>query len=163
MATLRTTTGKTALTLALASALAACGAAARTTDGPQAAGTAPAATPPDSLRITVALATTQRGSTIPLTADFFIELRGDSVTAQLPYFGRAYVAPMGTDNVLHFATRIIGFSAARGDGGAERMEFKARTVEDLFRFRITIHADGQAEVDVYPQRRDRISFDGNTE
>lgn len=163
MATLRTTTGKAALTLALASVLAACGTAARTTDGPQAAGTAPAATPPDSLRITVALATTQRGSTIPLSADFFIELRGDSVTAQLPYFGRAYVAPMGTDNVLHFATRITGFSAERGDGGTRRMEFKARTVEDLFRFRITIHADGQAEVDVYPQRRDRISFDGNTE
>lgn len=153
----------TALALALASALTACGTAARTAGGPQAVSTGPAATPPDSLRITVGMATTQRGSTIPLSADFFVELRGDSVTAQLPYFGRAYVAPMGTDNVLHFATRITDFSSARGDGGAERMEFKARTVEDLFRFRITVYADGQAEVDVYPQRRERISFDGSAE
>ena len=43
----------TALALALASALAACGTAARTAGGPQAASTGPAATPPDSLRITV--------------------------------------------------------------------------------------------------------------
>lgn len=111
-------------------------------------------------RICVNMAITMRGNTIPVSADHILELRGDSVTACLPYFGRAYSAPMGTDNVLDFSVRASGMTVESTDDGAKRITFSARTIEDLFKFRVTIYDNGRATIDVQPQQRERISFDG---
>lgn len=122
-----------------------------------------AQTPPDSLRIAVGLAVTRRGDTVPLSADFCLELRGDSVVARLPYFGRAYAASLGEGSPLCFSAPVAGFTSGRAADGSTEMEFTARTREDLFRFRLRLYGDGRATVDVFPQRRDRIGFEGEVE
>lgn len=158
------------MTLGMAAA-AALGAALTTACAPgrDAAGAGPAAAQteaqaaPGNLRIAVGLAVTRRGDTVPLSADFSLELRGDSVVARLPYFGRAYAATLGDGSPLSFAARVAGFASGRAADGSTEMEFEARTREDLFRFRLRLYADGRATVDVFPQRRDRIGFEGEVE
>lgn len=107
------------------------------------------------------MAKTMRGSVIPVGPEFFIELRGDTVCSYLPYFGRAYSASIGDRSTLDFKARPADFSSGGTPGGGRRIEFKVRTVEDLFRFSIEIDADGRAAISVQPQRRDRISFSGD--
>lgn len=111
-------------------------------------------------RIQVHTATTQRGRTVPLSAGFFVELHGDSLLSELPYFGRAYSAPIGTDNVLSFDAPVRGLARSATERGAARLEFTVRTIEDTFRFRIDI-SGADADISVRPQRRESISFRGD--
>lgn len=152
--------------MALAAALfASCGASAPAGGGSEArrpAAPADAADAADAARtrIQVHTATTQRGRTVPLSAGFFVELHGDSLLSELPYFGRAYSAPIGTDNVLSFHAPVRGLARSATERGAARLEFTVRTIEDTFRFRIDI-SGADADISVRPQRRESISFRGD--
>ena len=153
------------LAAAVCAATFSCAASRRSVDG-SAAGSggdtvAAAAIAQGSLRIRVDMAKTMRGSVIPVGPEFFIELRGDTVCSYLPYFGRAYAASIGDRGALDFEARPTAFSSDGTPGGGRRIEFKVRTVEDLFRFSIEIDADGRVSISVQPQRRDRISFSGD--
>lgn len=164
---------KTAMAMAAGAALAACtahtpaltaGGGSGRTDGPAYGAAADtAAEPAGRLRLRPTMAITQRGRSVSLSAEFFLELRADSVVSHLPYFGRAYMPPMGTDNVLDFAAPARNLTSGRTAEGARQVEFSARTIEDVFRFRIRVYDDGQATIDVRPQRRDQISFDCDVE
>lgn len=157
---------RTLLLLAAACLAAACGHTAGTVAGGgrgEAPDTIAAGTPPDSLLIRVSMVTTKRGDVIPVSNDFRLLLHGDSVSSDLPYFGRAYSAPIGTESVLRFDARMTGFTSARTGSGATRMEFSVRTVEDTFRFRVELRGNGRAYIGVQPMRRDRISFDGDVD
>ncbi len=116
-----------------------------------------------TLRIAVSLVTTKRGATVPVSPDYFLELNGNTVTSHLPYFGRSYMAPPNAGNVMEFTSTADSIASEARPGGAMRLSFRVRTDDDIMRFAIDIQSDGRTKIDVWPQRRDRISYDGELE
>lgn len=155
------------LSLLAAAVLAvACASAGSTTATDGSTGASPSAaasTPPDSLLIRVSMATTKRGNVVPVDNSFYLRLLGDSVSSNLPYFGRAYSAPIGTESVLRFDATMSDFTSTRNKDGATRMEFRVRTIEDTFRFRVEVYDNGRTTIYVRPTRREAISFDGDVD
>ena len=50
-------------------------------------------------------ATSQRGKTVQLTSEYFLKLNGDSLSVDLPYYGRSYSSDYGsTDLSIQFDT-----------------------------------------------------------
>lgn len=100
------------------------------------------------------------GGDIPVGSDFSLEIRGDSVISRLPYFGKAYAAPIGSGNAFNFEQRHRGLDVTKKGDGATLMLFEAKTIEDTFRFRVEIYSNGRAYIHVTSQRRQPISYVG---
>lgn len=112
------------------------------------------------LKIDVVMAHPMSGNTIPVTDGFTLELRGDSVASRLPYFGRAYSAPLTDGNAFDFAAPITDFADEKGKNGARLITFGAKTIEDAFRFRVEVFGNGRAYIHVTTQKRQPINYDG---
>jgi len=102
----------------------------------------------------------RRGGMINVGNDFSLEVRGDSVFSYLPFFGRAYYVPLGGGKGLHFDAKIIDFIEKRAKKDMTRVVFITNSGEDTYRYTLDIYDNGQATIDVLPQERDRIHFDG---
>lgn len=113
------------------------------------------------LKIDVVMAHPMSGNAIPVSDGFALELRGDSVVSRLPYFGRAYSAPMIDGNAFDFAVPVADFADEKGKNGALQMTFTAKTIEGTFRFRVEVFGNGQAYIHVTTQKRQPISYDGD--
>lgn len=116
-----------------------------------------------SLRISVNMANTFRGNHITLTPDYGIELHGDSVRSFLPYYGRAYRAPLRSESPLDFDCRMTDYTTTETDDGSTRIEFETRTIDDLYKFSIDIFDNGNASIRVTAQQRESITFDGEVD
>jgi len=111
-------------------------------------------------KIGVRSAYPRRGGMINVTSDFFLEVSGDSVYSYLPFFGRAYYVPLGGGKGLHFDAKILDFIEKRVKKDITRVVFVTNSGEDTYRYTLDIYDNGQATIDVLPQERDRIRFDG---
>lgn len=100
------------------------------------------------------------GGDIPVGTDFSLEIRGDSVISRLPYFGKAYTAPIGNGNAFNFEQRHRGIEITKKNDGTALMLFETKTEEDTFRFRVEIYNNGRAFIHVTSQRRQPISYVG---
>ena len=56
----------------------------------------------EDYKIDVNTAMPMRGRSIPLTSQYSLQIRNDSVFSYLPYYGRAYSVPYGGGSVLIF-------------------------------------------------------------
>lgn len=113
------------------------------------------------LKIEVVMAHPMSGNAIPVSDGFTLELRGDSVISHLPYFGRAYSAPLTDGNAFDFAATVTDYAAGKGKNGAESITFGAKTIEDTFRFRVEVFGNGRAYIHVTTQKRQPINYDGD--
>ena len=111
--------------------------------------------------VSVNTANTRRGRTVPVTSDFRLRVCGDSVFSYLPYFGRAYSVQHGGGKGLNFDSRVADYTVRAVDKGTVRIEFRTRTDEDVYRYRIEVGGNGSATIYVRAQQRDDISFDGD--
>jgi hypothetical protein len=99
-----------------------------------------------------------------VTPDFFLELRGDTLRSYLPYLGQAYQSPMiSPSQGLNFEAPVKDYKLSPKKGSKSEMEISVKTQEDSYVYRVTLHDNGQAYIQVRPQHRDPISFDGNLE
>ena len=74
-----------------------------------------------------------RGGSRNLTTNYTLEIRNDSVFSYLPYFGVAYKI---------------------------QIDFKTRSDEDNYEYRLTIFPDGSTSIHVQPMNKQSISFTG---
>lgn len=110
--------------------------------------------------VSVDRALPMRGRSVHLTTLYSLELKGDSVISYLPYFGRAYTAPYGGGNSMDFAERVTGYHLSYTKKGAAVIEFKAKTQDDRFAFRLLIYPDGSTTIQVIPVNRQSITYYG---
>jgi hypothetical protein len=110
-----------------------------------------------------------RGIGRSLTSDYDLTVAKDTVTAFLPYFGRAYVAPTNpTEGGIKFTTTKFTYDSKPGKNGSYKITIKPtnknmtdwRDVQTLY---LTISADGYASLQVTSSNRDNISFNGTVE
>ena len=91
-----------------------------------------------------------------------MELKGDTVRSNLPYFGQAYQSSMMLPSQgLNFETKAKSISLTQPKKNLSRIEIDMRTDEDTYYYVVELYDSGQAYIHVRSQHRDPISFDGN--
>lgn len=113
--------------------------------------------------IKVQTAFPMRGRAIPLTADFDLAVKGDSVVSCLPYFGRGYYIPYGGGDGLNFTDVMRNFKVTQRKDDMKSIEFMVKNSEDSYSFYIDVFDNGRATINVVPQQRESISFKGEME
>lgn len=112
-------------------------------------------------RIQVNRALPFRGGAVNLTTLYALELRGDSVISYLPYFGRAYSLPYGGGEGMTFEAVVSDYHVSYDKKKAARIQFKTRTEEEQYTFRLHIFPGGSATIDVTPVHKQGIRYQGD--
>lgn len=103
----------------------------------------------------------QRGNSIPLTSFYTLQVSPDTVIADLPYFGRAFVAPINpADGGIKFTSTKFAYESEDGKKGRHEILIKPEDTRDTRQLRLTISENGYATLNVTSNSRDNISFYG---
>ncbi|MBE7173430.1 MAG: DUF4251 domain-containing protein [Williamsia sp.] len=102
-----------------------------------------------------------RGGVRQLTSQYDLTLSGDTVISSLPYFGRAYVAPMNpSESGLSFTTTTSDYRVKLKKKGAREIGISTKAAGDNQRMQLTVFSNGTASLQVTSNNRDAISFTG---
>lgn len=102
-----------------------------------------------------------RGRTRQLTSSYTLTVTRDSVIADLPYFGRAYVAPVDvTRSPLQFTSTHFKYSADTTAKGNWNIGIRFHDVREVDQVTMTITKDGYATLQVMPPNLQSITFNG---
>lgn len=103
-----------------------------------------------------------RGRTIQLTSDYTLTVRGDTVIAFLPYFGRAYTAPLDpTKGGIDFTSTDFDYKAKRRKKGNWEINIKPKDADDVRQLYLSLSASGFGNLQVTSLNRQTISFNGH--
>ena len=100
------------------------------------------------------------GMTRQLTTEYDLRVIGDSMITYLPYFGRAYTAPLpGSTGGINFTSTDFAYSVSeKKKGGWEiRITPSGNDVRQLF---LTVSESGYATLQVLSTNRQSISYNG---
>ncbi len=101
------------------------------------------------------------GRSRALTSDYDVKVGKDTLTCYLPYFGRAYTAPIGsTDGGIQFTSTNFSYSVAIKKKGGWDVLIKPNDAQDVQQLQLTISQDGYASLQVTSNNRQPISFNG---
>lgn len=100
------------------------------------------------------------GRAVPLTSDYSLRIKGDSIYSYLPYFGRAYSLPYGGGEGLIFNALSTEYTLAYNKKGAAEIGFNVKTGEDNYSFNIEVFDNGSSSITVQPNNKQSISFTG---
>lgn len=103
-----------------------------------------------------------RGPSRQLTTDYDMRIAKDKVVSSLPYFGRAYVAPMDpTQGGMDFTSRQFDYTVTPGKKGGWEVVIKPKDLkDDVKQLYLSISQDGYASLHVLSQNNDAISYNG---
>jgi hypothetical protein len=104
----------------------------------------------------------QRGKSRMLTSDYRVILNNDTLISALPYFGRAYSAPIGeTRSPLDFTS--TNFTLNKNESAAEKWNINIKTndIREVQAYNFTLFTNGSAQLNVQLTNRSAISFSGN--
>lgn len=95
-----------------------------------------------------------------VTSNYELKVNGDEVDSYLPYIGEAYHLPYGGGKGLNFKGKIENYSITYPTSNRSHIEFMVNNGEDVYHFRIDVFNNGKSIIDIIPQERDAITFDG---
>lgn len=105
--------------------------------------------------------TTQRGRFRQLTSDYDLVVKNDSVISFLPYFGRAYTAPVSTsEDGIKFTSSHFDYTAKKGKKQRWEITIKPGDAQDVQELYLTVFDNGKATLRVNSINREAISFSG---
>jgi hypothetical protein len=111
--------------------------------------------------ITVESMSPRRGGFKRLTSLYTFAVTPDTVVTDLPYAGRAYQAPMGTnDTGIKFLSKVYEFDARPGKKGAWEITLKLKDTPNYPTVGITLQSSGSASIRLTPIDREFISYTG---
>lgn len=102
-----------------------------------------------------------RGRTINLTSEYTVKVSGDSLVADLPYYGRAYSAPIGGTGGIHFISTDFNFTLKQGKKNRMLLTIDPKDVSDAQELSFTIYDNGEADLIVTSNNRQAITFRGH--
>ncbi len=109
-------------------------------------------------------ATPQSGRQRYLTSDYTLTVLKDSVLADLPYFGRAYTAPMNTaDAGIHFTSAQFLYQVNDKKKGRWDIVIKPKDTKNGESLLMVIYDNGNASLMVTSNNRQTILFNGYIE
>ncbi len=96
-----------------------------------------------------------------LTSEYSLAVQGDTVIAFLPYFGRAFSAPLNTtDGGIKFTSNVVAYVSKPKKRNGWEISIQPKDVPDVQQLRLTIFSSGSASLQVYSTNRQMISFNG---
>lgn len=98
---------------------------------------------------------------ISLDSRYSLQVKGDSVYCNMPYFGRAYRLPYGGGEGLIFDGLSSDYTIKDGKKGSKEIKFAVRTMEDMYNFILTIFPNGSSSVKVFSNNKQSIDFSGD--
>ena len=103
---------------------------------------------------------TMRGGSKNVSSSYSVEVRNDSLFSYLPFFGRAYQVPYGGGKGLNFSERIGSYRESLVKNGPRHIEINVKNDEDSYLYVIDVFDNGNSDIEVQAQQRERISYSG---
>lgn len=101
------------------------------------------------------------GSTRQLTSDFDLRISKDTIISDLPYFGRAYTAPLNpAEGPLRFTSTDFQYTATPKKKGGWDITITPKDLQDPRQLTLSVFDNGTASVVVTSYNRQPISFNG---
>jgi hypothetical protein len=102
------------------------------------------------------------GRTRQITGEGYdVTVSRDTVNSYLPYFGRAYSAPIDpSKGGLQFISKNFEYTEAPGKKGGWDITIKPKDIQDVQQLFLSVSADGYASLQVTSTNRQAISFNG---
>lgn len=104
----------------------------------------------------------QRGRSRMLTGQYQVKYNKDTLLVYLPYFGRAYSAPIGeTSSPLDFRSTDFTSAKDQDNKGRWNISIKPKDAREVQVLNFTLYDNGSAQLNVQLTNRDPISFSGS--
>lgn len=101
------------------------------------------------------------GRTINLTTPYSLRLAGDTVVSDLPYFGRAFVAPMDpSEGGIHFTSANFDYNQKDRKKGGWDITILSKDTKDVRQMFLTVTESGYGTLEVTSNNRQQISYNG---
>jgi len=102
-----------------------------------------------------------RGTSRSLTSDYDLAVSKDTVKAYLPFFGRAYTAPMDpTQGGIKFTSTDFDYQTKEKKKGGWQVTIEPKDAADVRQLMLDISENGYASLRVTSNNREAISFNG---
>lgn len=107
-------------------------------------------------------ATPATGHTRQLTSNYDLQISKDTITSNLPYFGRAYTAPINPEDAgISFTSTDFEYYQTPGKKGGWVVLIKFKNQTQAREMNLTIFDNGRADLLVSSNNRQSISFSGD--
>src|SRR5215212_1991143 len=101
------------------------------------------------------------GRAINLTSPYEVRVSGDTVASDLPYFGRAFVAPINpSDGGIHFTSTNFNYKVEGRKKGGWDIEILPKDSKDVRQMHLTLSESGYGTLQVVSNNRQQISYNG---
>ena len=101
------------------------------------------------------------GRTRQLTSDYDVKVTKAQVVSYLPYFGRAYSAPIDpSQGGIQFTSKDFDYTTTPRKKGGWDIQLKPKDYRDVQQMSLSITEDGYASLQVTSTNRQLISFTG---
>lgn len=101
------------------------------------------------------------GRIINMTGNYDLTIRPDSVIAFLPYFGRAYSAPIDpTQGGIKFTSAKFDYKTTKRKKNRWEISIRPRDITDNYQLFLTVYDNGKASLRVSSVNRQPIAFEG---
>ena len=102
-----------------------------------------------------------RGRIVQLNSDYDLKVAGDTLRSYLPYFGRAYTAPLdGRGGGIDFLSKNFEYNQKARKKGGWDITIKPKDVSDVREMFLVIFENGNASLRVSSNNRETISYNG---
>lgn len=102
-----------------------------------------------------------RGKSHILTTEYDVTLKNDSLVSYLPYFGRAYQAPLNpTEGGIQFTSTNFSYVVNPNNKKGWDVIIKPKDFQEVQQFYFRIFENGIATLNVISTYKDPISFNG---
>lgn len=89
-----------------------------------------------------------------------LRITKEQITADLPYFGRAYSAPIGGSGGIQFVSSDFDYSITAKKKGGWNVSIKFKDAKDVKQMQLSIFSNGTASLQVMSNNRQSIGFNG---
>ena len=101
------------------------------------------------------------GRAINLTSLNEVRVSGDTLASDLPYFGRAFVAPINpSDGGIHFTSTNFNYNVEGRKKGGWDIEILPKDSKDVRQMHLTLSESGYGTLQVVSNNRQQISYNG---
>lgn len=101
------------------------------------------------------------GTTRQLTSDYDLRLTGDTLQSYLPYFGRAYQAPINpADGGIRFTSTEFEYKLVEQKKGRYEVDIRPKDEKDVRIMHLSVSKNGYASLQVLSNNRQPITFNG---
>lgn len=105
-----------------------------------------------------------RGRSRHLTSEYDVTVKNDSLVSYLPYFGRAYQAPMNpSEGGIQFTSTNFSYEVSAKNKNGWQVVIRPKDQSGVQEFFFTIFDNGSATLNVTSTHKDPIVFSGNIE